>query len=33
MDVERFCYELDDALTDIRALVESIFGVKRPSEG
>ena len=32
MDVERFCYELDDALTDIRALVESIFGVKRPSE-
>jgi HD-like signal output (HDOD) protein len=33
MDVERFCYELDDALIDIRALVESIFGVKRPSEG
>ncbi len=32
MDVERFCYELDDALTDIKALVASIFGVKRPSE-
>ena len=32
MDVERFCYELDDAITDITALVTSIFGVKRPSE-
>ena len=32
MDVERFCYELDDSLSDIRALVDSIFGVKRPSE-
>jgi putative nucleotidyltransferase with HDIG domain len=32
MDVERFCYELDDAIIDIDALVESIFGVKRPPE-
>jgi putative nucleotidyltransferase with HDIG domain len=32
MDVERFCYELDDAVPDIAALVESIFGVKQQSE-
>jgi hypothetical protein len=25
MDVERFCYELDDAITDVQELVSSIF--------
>jgi HD-like signal output (HDOD) protein len=25
MDVERFCYELDDAIPDVRELVTSIF--------
>jgi hypothetical protein len=25
MDVERFCYELDDAIPDVKELVNSIF--------
>jgi putative nucleotidyltransferase with HDIG domain len=28
MDVERFCYELDDAIPDVKALVASIFTSK-----
>ena len=28
MDVERFCYELDDAIPDVKALVASIFTAK-----
>ncbi|HXE97468.1 MAG TPA: HDOD domain-containing protein [Dongiaceae bacterium] len=30
MDVERFCYELDDAIPDVRELVSSIFNSSRP---
>lgn len=29
MDVERFCYELDDAVPDVKALVSSIFNLKK----
>jgi hypothetical protein len=25
LDVERFCYELDDAIPDVKELVSSIF--------
>lgn len=32
MDVERFCYELDDAIPDIKALVDSIFTFNKPAE-
>jgi len=32
MDVERFCYELDDAIPDVKALVESIFNSKESTE-
>jgi len=32
MDVERFCYELDDAIPDVKALVNSIFNTKEPTE-
>jgi HD-like signal output (HDOD) protein len=28
MDVERFCYELDDAIPDVKALVDSIFNTR-----
>ncbi|MBC8019554.1 MAG: HDOD domain-containing protein [Verrucomicrobia bacterium] len=28
LDVERFCYELDDAIPDVKELVSSIFAVK-----
>jgi putative nucleotidyltransferase with HDIG domain len=28
LDVERFCYELDDAVPDVKALVKSIFNSK-----
>lgn len=28
LDVERFCYELDDAIPDVKELVSSIFNVK-----
>lgn len=28
MDIERFCYELDDAIPDVKALVASIFTTK-----
>jgi HD-like signal output (HDOD) protein len=28
LDVERFCYELDDAIPDVKELVSSIFSVK-----
>jgi hypothetical protein len=30
MDVERFCYELDDAVPDVRDLVSSIFNSSKP---
>lgn len=32
MDVERFCYELDDAIPDVKALVDSIFNSKDSTE-
>ena len=32
MDVERFCYELDDAVPDVQALVNSIFNAKGGAE-
>jgi HD-like signal output (HDOD) protein len=32
MDVERFCYELDDAIPDVKALVDSIFNSKDTTE-
>ena len=32
MDVERFCYELDDAIPDVKALVDSIFNSKEQAE-
>ena len=32
MDVERFCYELDDAVPDVKALVDSIFTSKDSTE-
>jgi putative nucleotidyltransferase with HDIG domain len=32
MDVERFCYELDDAIPDVKALVNSIFNSKEAVE-
>lgn len=32
MDVERFCYELDDAVPDVKALVNSIFNSKEQAE-
>jgi HD-like signal output (HDOD) protein len=32
MDVERFCYELDDAIPDVKALVNSIFNSKEQAE-
>ena len=32
MDVERFYYELDDAVPNVRELVESIFGTKQGQE-
>ena len=28
LDVERFCYELDDAIPDVKNLVSSIFSTK-----
>jgi len=28
LDVERFCYELDDAIPDVKELVDSIFSTK-----
>jgi HD-like signal output (HDOD) protein len=32
MDVERFCYELDDAIPDVKSLVDSIFNSKDSTE-